>query len=164
MSKHNWLKVTPFRQTAGLCGPASLKIALSYFGRDHTEEELSALTGATPAHGTEHEDLIKVVEQLGGTAIVKEDATLADIEDLVINRRLPVIIGWFDVDEDHYSVVVGITPKYLITQDPEVGGVRRLAKKQFPAIWFDFVGPDNKEVSRHWLLAIDYPAASPLPS
>lgn len=160
MSSPKLLAVQPFRQTAGLCGPASLKIALSYFGRSYSEGHLAELSAATTSHGTEHSDLIKAAEQLGGTVITSEHATISDIENLVVNKRLPVIIGWFDGDEDHYSVVVGVTPKYLITQDPEVGGIRRLSKSKFPAIWFDFVGPENKQVSWGWYMAINFPASS----
>ena len=39
------LKVKPFQETLhkGMCGPASLKIALDYFGVVKTEKELAAL-------------------------------------------------------------------------------------------------------------------------
>src|SRR3989338_2589289 len=164
MSSPKILNVKPFRQTTGLCGPASLKIALSYFGREYSESHLAELSAATTQHGTEHADLIKAVKQLGGAVITNEHASISDVENLVVKQKLPVIIGWFDEDEDHYSVVVGATPKYLITQDPEVGGIRRLPKSKFPAIWFDFVGPENKIVSWVWFLAIIFPPsfASPL--
>ncbi|MBI5369845.1 hypothetical protein HZA85_01455 [Candidatus Uhrbacteria bacterium] len=35
--------VQHFLQTAGLCGPASLKILLSYFAKTYSEEELAKL-------------------------------------------------------------------------------------------------------------------------
>lgn len=164
MSSPKLLAVQPFRQTAGLCGPASLKIALSYFGRSYSESHLARLSAATTGHGAEHVDLIKAVQQLGGSVITNEHATISEIENLVVKQKLPVIIGWFDEDEDHYSVVVGVTPKYLITQDPEVGGIRRLPKSKFPATWFDFVGPENQQISWGWYMAISLPAASHLPN
>jgi ABC-type bacteriocin/lantibiotic exporter with double-glycine peptidase domain len=163
MSSPKLLAVKPFRQTAGLCGPASLKIALSYFGREYSENHLAELSAATTQHGTEHADLIKAVQQLGGSVITNEHASVSDVESLVVNQKLPVIIGWFDGDEDHYSVVVGVTPKYLITQDPAVGGIRRLSKSIFPAIWFDFVGPENKTVSWGWYMAINFPPLTTSP-
>ncbi len=156
MSSPNLLQVTPFRQTAGLCGPASLKIALSYFGLDYSESYLTQLTGANTDQGTEHTGMVDAIEQLGGTAVVQENANLTDIKDFVVRQKLPVIIGWFDQDGDHYSVVVGVTAKFLITVDPAVGGTRRLPKAKFPAIWFDFVGPENKIVSWHWLMAVNF--------
>jgi len=157
MSVPQLLKVKPFRQTAGLCGPASLKIALSHFDRDVSESQLAQLTGANPKQGTEHAGMVRAIEQLGGTVIVKEHASLTAIQDLVVKQKLPVIIGWFDKDMDHYSVVIGVTAKYLITIDPEVGGIRRLSQAKFPAVWFDFVGPENKIVSWHWLMAVNFP-------
>lgn len=45
MDKH--LDLKPFQETlrAGMCGPASLKIILDYYGISKTEKELADLTG-----------------------------------------------------------------------------------------------------------------------
>ena len=70
-------------------------------------------------------------------------------------EKLPVIINWFDVDDGHYSVVVDIDKKNIITVDPIDGKPeRRLDRKTFPNMWFDFVGKDFKKVSWSWYMVV----------
>jgi len=57
-----------------------------------------------------------------------------------LERKIPVIVDWFSVDEGHYSAVVGINNKNIYLQDPELGKVRKLKINDFKRIWFDFPG------------------------
>ncbi len=149
--------VQHFLQTAGLCGPASLKILLSYFGKTFTEEELAKLGRATLEQGTEHEGMISTIKELDGFVFVKEDGTLEELEYFVKKEKLPVIIGWFSEDEDHYSVVVNVTDKNIILCDPqEKEPTRWLDRAIFPRIWFDFIGKNNKIVSWGWYMVVTF--------
>lgn len=149
--------VKHFLQTAGLCGPASLKILLSNFGKTYSEEELAKLGGATVEEGTEHEGMISTVKELNGFVFVKENGTIEELEHFVKKEKLPVIIGWFDEDEDHYSVVVNVTEKNVIICDPQKKEAERwLDRTVFPRIWFDFIGKDNKIVSWGWYMVVTF--------
>lgn len=149
--------VTHFLQSVGLCGPASLKILLSNFGKTHSEEELAKLASATIDQGTEHEGMISSVKQLDGFVYVKENGTIEELEYFVKKERLPVIIGWFDGDEDHYSVVVNVTDKNIIICDPQKNEATRwLDRTVFQRIWFDFIGKDNKIVSWGWYMVVTF--------
>ena len=147
------IAVKNYLQTAGLCGPASLKILFSYFGKDFTEAQLAQLASATQESGTEHEGMIRAVKAIGAHAFEKEGGTLEELEYFIKEEKLPVIIGWFDKDGDHYSVVVNITDKNIIIVDPAVNEPERwLDRETFPQILFDFVGKDNRVVSWGWYL------------
>src|SRR3990170_7313102 len=104
------LKVQHFEQSSGYCGPAALKILLTYFGKSLTEEQVGQLCDATHGlgrgEGTEHEGMIQGVKEIGGYVFTKEEGTIGELEYFVKQEKLPVIIGWFDRDGDHYSVVV----------------------------------------------------------
>lgn len=151
------LAVKNYLQSAGLCGPASLKILLSYFGRDFTEEQLALLAGATQDAGTEHEGMVAAVKALSGFVFTKDKGTLDELEYFVVKEKLPVIIGWFDRDGDHYSVVVKVTAKNVIIVDPAVNEPERwLERETFPKIWFDFIGRDNKSVSWGWYMVVTF--------
>lgn len=145
-------------QSDSMCGPAALKIALSVFGKNVTEKELALLTNASIEHGTEHEGLVRAARHLGATIMEKEHGTLGEIERLVKQERLPVIIGWFDEDGDHYCVVTDVTPEYLVLADPAWDFPERFVRREyFEKVWFDFVGANNATTSRKWYMALSLP-------
>ena len=53
--KRHLLKVKPFRESAGMCGPASLKIVLDYYGVKKSEKELAVLCKTKKDLGTSNE-------------------------------------------------------------------------------------------------------------
>lgn len=155
----NKIMVKHFDQSVGYCGPASLKILFSHFGKgdNYTEEQLAQLCTATHEIGTEHEGLIQAAKEIGGYVFAKENGTIEELEYFLKEEKLPVIIGWFDVNDDHYSVLVSITEKNLIIVDPAVNEPERwIDKATFPSIWFDFIGKDNRTVSWGWYMVITF--------
>jgi hypothetical protein len=54
------LDVKPFQETlhADMCGPASLKIVLSYYGIKKSEEELVKLSNFVPGLGIDCESIV----------------------------------------------------------------------------------------------------------
>ncbi len=133
------LKVAPFQETPGWCGPVSLKMVLAYYGLRKSERELARLAGATRSQGVEAPALEKVARRLGFAARIKDRATLADIKKY-LNKGIPVIVDWFSHDDGHYSVVVGLTKDTIYLQDPEIGRIRTMDTKIFKRVWFDFPG------------------------
>jgi len=145
------LKVKPFQQqlNRSYCGPASLKILLSYYGIEKTEKELAKLTGWSRELGVGKKGIKSAAEQLGFKVKVKRNSNLKDIEKC-LQKSVPVIVDWFtrggeDYDNSniavgHYSVVMGLDDKYIYLQDPEIGKVRRLEREDFMTVWFDFTG------------------------
>lgn len=153
-----FLKTQPLQETlhTSMCGPASLKIVLSYYCEEKSEEELAKLCDTDEDLGTDDQGLKKAAESLGYKVFIKNNSELSDIEKW-IQKEIPVIVNWFtrgrkdytdaDVADGHYSVVTGIDNKYIYLQDPEIGTIRKLEKKDFLTVWFDFTGkyikPDN---------------------
>lgn len=133
------LKVKPYRQTAGFCGPAALKMVLAYYGVHKTERELGRLAGTTKGRGTGAEGLVAAARQLGRKAGFKDNQSLTTIR-IYLRKKIPVIVDWFSQDDGHYSVAVGMDKKFIYLQDPELGGVRKLTLTEFYRVWFDFPG------------------------
>lgn len=141
------------RQSPGLCGPASLQILLSHYGKEFTEDELSKLCEATAEHGTDHSGLIKAVEALGERPVVKTGASIEDLRHFV-ERETPVIVGWWNDTEDHYSVAYELDDETISMMDPQLEeGTRTMAIPDFEKAWYDFDGPENVRVDR-WMMAI----------
>ena len=149
MAKH--LKLHPFQETSGMnmCGPASLKIVLDYYGVSKSEKELARLVGTTQRLGTDEKGLVRAAKRLGFKVIAKNNSSFDDIEKW-LGRGVPPIVDWFtrgrsdysdsEVADGHYSVVFGIDSKYIYLQDPEIGGIRKIERDDFKRVWFDFKG------------------------
>ena len=145
------LPVKPFQETlnAGMCGPASLKIVLAYYGVEKTEQELAELCGTTPDLGTDDQGLKRAAEQLGFKVEIQNESTFEDIEQW-LKKGVPVIVDWFtrgrsDYDDSavadgHHSVVAGLDDDFIYLQDPEIGAMRKIDREDFLTVWFDFKG------------------------
>lgn len=134
------LKVKPFREKPGLCGPASLKMVLGYFGVRKSEQELARLCNCKEGSGTKAENILKIAKKFGLKGFIKDFSEISDIKKYVIGREIPIIVDWFSTEEGHYSVVVGIDKENIYLQDPELGHVRYMKIGTFKRIWFDFPG------------------------
>ncbi|MEK7192685.1 MAG: cysteine peptidase family C39 domain-containing protein [Patescibacteria group bacterium] len=133
------LKLNPFRQTAGLCGPAALKIALNFWGIDKTEDELVLLTKTIIGEGTPGEKIVIAVWSLGLNAEMEDDSTFEKIQSW-LEKGVPVMVDWFDEDDGHYAIVVDLDEINIYLQDPELADIRILPREHFFRVWFDFPG------------------------
>lgn len=145
------LKVKPFQETPhkSYCGPASLKILLSYYGIEKTEKELARLCKTKNDLGTNDKGIKEAAEYLGFKVIIKNNSSFKDMEAW-LKKDIPVIVNWFtrgradytdsDVADGHYSVVSGLDDKFIYLQDPEIGKIRKLEREDFMKVWFDFKG------------------------
>lgn len=134
------LKVKPFRQKTGYCGPASLKMVLGFYGIKKSENELAKLTDSTIEAGVEAGRLLEAAHSLGLEGYIKDDASIEDIREQVLGKSRPVIVNWFSKDDGHYSVVVDVDNENIYLLDPELGYVRAMRLKKFYRVWFDFPG------------------------
>ncbi len=134
------IKIKPFRQTPGLCGPASLKMVLDYYGVSVSEAELAKAAGATKGKGVSKKGLKKAAEHFGFKLFLKKNSSLQDLK-YFIKKKIPVIIDWFFEDDGHYSVVVDINKKKVVIMDPSLKkGIREFSTEKFLRVWFDFSG------------------------
>ncbi|MEI6296405.1 MAG: C39 family peptidase [bacterium] len=151
MKKKIMLDVKPFQETlhADMCGPASLKIVLNYYGIDKTEKEIAKIAGLVKGIGVDDKGIVKAVEFFGLKAEIKNECDFKDIENW-LKKGVPVIVDWFtrgrsdyddsEVADGHYSVAFGIDDKNIYLQDPEIGHERKIDKEDFMKVWFDFTG------------------------
>ena len=145
------LNVKPFQETlnSSCCGPASLKILLSYYGVEKTERKLGKMAGWNKDSGVDDKGIKSAAEQLGFKVTIKNNGSFKNIESW-LRKGVPVIINWFTrgrtdytdeaVADGHYSVVAGLDDKFIYLQDPEIGKMRKLEREDFMTVWFDFSG------------------------
>ena len=145
------LSVKPFQETlhAGYCGPAVLKMVLSYYGIEKTEQELAELAKTTQELGTDDMEIKRVLEDFGLKVVIQNESSFEDIKQW-LDKKVPVIVDWFtrgraeygdsEVPDGHYSIVVGLDESHIYLQDPEIGDLRKIERNDFMKVWFDFKG------------------------
>jgi len=145
------LKVKSFQETLhkDMCGPASLKIVLDYYGIEKSEKELVKMTGWNKILGVNDRGIKKAAEKLGFKVKIKNNSNYKDIQSW-LNKGVPVIVNWFtkgrndypesETADGHYSVAVGLDDKFIYLQDPEIGKIRKIKRYDFMRVWFDFKG------------------------
>ena len=161
-----FLKVKPFQETlnAGYCGPASLVIIFNYYGLKTSEHKLAKLCGTKKDLGTSEKDLMRVAKSLGFNAKIQNNGGFLDIEKW-LSKGVPVIVDWFTrggeshfgaVADGHYSVVFGLDKKFIYIQDPEIGRSRKITRKDFKKVWFDYSGifPEKNKFTVRQLIAV----------
>ena len=164
------LDVKPFQETlnADMCGPASLKIVLEYYGINKPEDELAQLCKFKKGLGVNDKGIKTAVEKLGFKVVIKNNSSFKDIEKW-LKRGVPVIVNWFtrgrtdygdsSVADGHYSVVMGLDDDFIHLQDPELGAMRKIERNDFMRVWFDFKGESlkpNELIIRQIIAIIKY--------
>ncbi len=149
--KAKFLKLKSFQETSGMsyCGPASLKIVLSYYGIKRSEKELAKMAGWDKDLDVNDKGIKKAAEILGFKVKIKNGSNFGDIEKW-LSKGVPVIIDWFtrgrndyldsETADGHYSVVAGLDDKFIYLEDPEIGKTRKIKRGDFLRVWFDFKG------------------------
>lgn len=132
------LKVKTFVQSYGYCGPASLRILLSYYHFFKSERALAKLTGASRVKGTSPNAILKAAKKLGFNGYIVQNSTIGYLKKQV-GEGIPVIVDWFSPHGDgHYSVVVGFERQKIIMADPYFGKLKKMKINDFAVRWFDF--------------------------
>jgi predicted double-glycine peptidase len=164
MKKFRLLKATR-QSTEYSCGASALQAVLSYWGKDLDEEELMKLLHTTPETGTYPEDIVKVAQELGFDAEVRDNLALDDVEKST-QKGYPVIIlgqawksrqeaekAWSDDWEDgHYVVILKVDKDYVYFEDPYVRlGKGFMPRQAFEEHWHNIAGktPSDKSKQMH---------------
>lgn len=137
------IRLRPVTHQYAYCGPACLQIVLEYFGIRETQKKLGKIGGTTRVTGTPHHGMIKTLRAYGfDVKAMHTTSTYDDLRNLVVKKKLPVIVNWYSVfnppASGHYSVVVDIDKKNITLMDPEIRGLRTMPLDEFNKLWFDF--------------------------
>jgi predicted double-glycine peptidase len=137
------------RQSHAMCGPASLRIVLDYFGTSVPEKTITRACRSSDRTGTTGANLVRGARRLGFAAYIVDGADFRTIQKWLV-RDTPVIVDWMSsiarhpVREampcGHYSVACGLDPEHIFLQDPAIGRRRRISRRAFANLWFDFAG------------------------
>tara|TARA_Y100000310_G_C20703085_1_gene831929 strand:- start:9819 stop:10268 length:450 start_codon:yes stop_codon:yes gene_type:complete len=133
------IKLNLFKQSKGYCGPAVLKMVLSVYGINKSENYLAKLTKTNRKTGCDEKNIVKAAEKLGFKGSIKQNSSIKEVKRLV-RKGIPVIVDWFSPEEaGHYSIVVGFKKDTILLADPHFGKIIKHKIKWFEERWFDVV-------------------------
>jgi ABC-type bacteriocin/lantibiotic exporter with double-glycine peptidase domain len=162
-----------YRQSHAMCGPASLRIVLAYFGKPLRENIVARACRSSDETGTTGANLVRGAQQLGFAARIIDNANLRTIQRW-LERDVPVIVDWMSAIArrpggammpcGHYAVACGLDREQIFLQDPAIGRRRRIARRDFLDLWFDFVGvrPRRRDLVMRRLIVVRPRCADPL--
>lgn len=121
-------------------------MVLAYRGKDHSETALASAFRSAPLLGTQAENAVSGLEQLGYRALWFQNATLEKLLSLLA-ADWPVIIFVYAADLPHglggihALVVIGIEDEKVLCLDPELSRDLSIEMAEFQRIW---AGLDNQ--------------------
>ena len=107
------LGIQTFQETLhqSLCGPASLKIVLDFYGEQKTESEVATLCNWDMNYGVDAINIKQAAEFLGYKVEIINESSFEEIERW-LDKKVPLIVNWFtrgrydypesDVADGHY--------------------------------------------------------------
>lgn len=136
------------QRTAFSCGPASLRIALEYFGVEVPEAEISEAVGCSSEHGSSPGALARYARKRGLIARSRRNLSLADLRADIRAYRVPIVAmqAWggpgvdlsSSSDHGHYCLVVGVSTDRVTLCDPSAKTKHiHLDPETFLARWHD---------------------------
>jgi predicted double-glycine peptidase len=123
------------------CGPACLKMVLDYLGVESHQEILGRMAQSNEDVGTNYQGMVDAVRFHYRRSFVKKGASIEDIRHF-LDMHLPIIVNWYLNKEKvgHFSVVVGISDKFITLNDPFNGERIRKSIDKFLEVWHDSTG------------------------
>jgi ABC-type bacteriocin/lantibiotic exporter with double-glycine peptidase domain len=136
-----------FKQSRAMCGPACMKIVLSYFGVHVSEKQMAKVSRASPMSWTKGTNLVTAANRFGFRGEIIDNCNFRIIEKW-LRLGVPVIVDWMSTVASgpgrsemacgHYSVVCGLNKHCIVLQDPGIGRRRHISRQRFLRVWFDF--------------------------
>jgi ABC-type bacteriocin/lantibiotic exporter with double-glycine peptidase domain len=139
------INVPPIKQSdSSRCGPTVVKMILSYYGVDATEEELCVRCGHSFEKGCTDKGMMNAFKSYGFSTKLYNNSTLEDLE-YWIKHHIPVIVDFFyggsDVSimpDGHSGIIVDIDKESVYLLDPNTARILTIHREDFERVWFDW--------------------------
>jgi ABC-type bacteriocin/lantibiotic exporter with double-glycine peptidase domain len=135
------------------CGPTCLAMALDFFGRSYTRDEVVELCKTKPGRGTENHALVFAIVSHGLCAHTKQRATIHDIQN-AFNESAVIIVNYFNPVSNvgHFAVVQGFDDTHIYLADPKNGENYTLTHSIFSTHWHN-----HTKTLEAWMVTIAEP-------
>jgi predicted double-glycine peptidase len=151
------IKFKIFKQSnESLCGPASVRSVLNYWGIVREERTIAEKTDYSFKKGCTNEGIVKALKYYGLEAEIQKECTIKDLKYWV-DQGIPVIVDFFvtslnpgeDILPDgHCGVVIKVSTNLIWIADPWDGKVRKFKHEDFLRVWFDWKGSPSTTIDK----------------
>lgn len=123
------------QKTEYTCGPACLRMAISYYSKVCPSERVLATLASTDKDiGTTPANMVKALTALGYKPVVKNNCDV--IELCTLSTRIPCIVLYEDEkDSYHYSLVMHVDEDSITLADPYIGKETVVSLEYFLSHW-----------------------------
>jgi len=134
------------------CGPAVLQMLLKFYGISRSQKNLMKLAKTNKRVGTTRRNLVLAFKKFDLNTTVVFPSELKTIQEY-LKKKMPVIVSYLELDSDqeHFSVIIGMTKKDLVFQDPWLGEKYQIDRKNFLLRWHN---SSRSKKYRGWLLVV----------
>jgi len=116
-------------------------MVLDYFGIHWSEKRIAGFVKTTKTHGTTSANIVSGLNAQGLKTELHWRSNFRNAQKF-LDKKMPVIVNWYAVDYEHYSVVVGLDERHIYLLDPEFGNRRQILRTDFKRLWFGKRGAD----------------------
>lgn len=117
------------------CGPACLKMALSHFGINKSQDALAKIAKTNSRIGTIKSMLVKTLAHNGIIAHKRSYLTIKDLRRLQTTHIILVNYPELEEDINHYAIIRSIQQKRIIFFDPWYGATHAVPLHIFMRRW-----------------------------
>lgn len=146
------------QETNYTCGPASMRMALEFFGIKRTEKQIASMMGTNKVRGTWRKFFPRIAERFKLNYVVKRNAGFDDIRKLMKGGYVVIVLYFHPPSGvDHYSVVKEVGKDRIVMWDPSFLGnsmVTEFPLSDFEGMWK--VDPRFDD-DRRWFFALKKP-------
>ena len=131
------MKIKPFKQIKGYCGPACIKMIMDSCDIVKSENTWAKLTKTSRLKGCSEKEIVRIAESMGFYSYVQQRSSINELKRLLAKGRF-IIVDWFSPEEGgHYSVVVKIDKANIWLADPHFSKIKKHSINWFEERWFD---------------------------
>ena len=132
-----------------MCGPASMKMVMDYYGVVRSEKHWAMLTAnridrktgkINLFYGCSERKMVEAAKDFGFKGVVKQNSSIKELRKY-IKKGIPVLVNWNSPTQgSHFSVAIGFDKDKIILADPEFGKMTKWKAVDFIDRWYDFLG------------------------
>lgn len=141
------------------CGPACLKMVLSYFGQEIPFKKISETSKYQENDGLENNELVELLGSFGLTTDVRSGLSWGEFSRLNIKENM-IIVSWMkDGYLGHFSIVDEVAKDSITIIDPEDPKPVKMTRVKFLRLWLDYYKDvwypqKNSDIQLRWMVVV----------
>src|SRR3989344_6826729 len=127
------------QKTGYTCGPTCISMLARFYGMEVSRNTIMRVSKCDK-NGMSNEQMVLALRRLGFRACARNRHSWKDLRRSY-KQRFPAVVAWMlHGYVGHFSIVIEVGEHHIMLADPDTGRRRRLPKRVFIRLWFDYDG------------------------